>query len=183
MGAHAVSRNGTRWPAVTWPAGRASCSSGHLAIIVVSIATGHWLFAVVTSLARLYGGGFQWICNITQHIGLQDNVPDFRLCCRTIQVNPFLRYLYFQMNWHTEHHMYAAVPCYNLARLHQAIEHEMPPISHGLIPAWREIFSIIAAPEGRPLVPARLRAAAAGGVMSLQEAGFRAGLFTIPWTG
>ena len=46
------------------------------------------------------------------------------------------------MNWHTEHHMYAAVPCYNLAKLHQAVEHEMPAISRGLIPAWREIFSI-----------------------------------------
>jgi fatty acid desaturase len=106
------------------------------------VATGHWLFAVVTSFARFYGGGFQWICNITQHIGLQDNVPDFRLCCRTIQVNPFLRYLYFQMNWHTEHHMYAAVPCYNLGRLHDAIAPEMPAISHGLLPAWREIFAI-----------------------------------------
>ena len=115
---------------------------GHLAIIVVSVATGHWLFAVVTSFARFYGGGFQWICNITQHIGLQDNVSDFRLCCRTIQLNPFLRYFYFQMNWHTEHHMYAAVPCYNLARLHDAIAHQMPAISHGLIPAWREIFVI-----------------------------------------
>ena len=38
--------------------------------------------------------------------------------------------------------MYAAVPCYNLAKLHQAIAHEMPAISHGLIPTWREIFSI-----------------------------------------
>ena len=28
---------------------------GHVAIIVVSVATGHWLFAVVTSLARYYG--------------------------------------------------------------------------------------------------------------------------------
>jgi fatty acid desaturase len=115
---------------------------GHAAIIVVSVATGNWLFAVVTSFARFYGGGFQWMCNITQHIGLQDNVPDFRLCCRTIEVNPFLRFLYFQMNYHTEHHMYAAVPCYNLKKLHQAIAHEMPLTSHGLIPTWREIFSI-----------------------------------------
>ena len=114
VGAHAVPGAGRGGPA---PPGRWAriLLLGHLAIIVVSIATGHWLFAVVTSLARFYGGGFQWICNITQHIGLQDNVPDFRLCCRTIQLNPFLRYLYFQMNWHTEHHMYAAVPCYNLS--------------------------------------------------------------------
>jgi len=115
---------------------------GHLVIIVASVASGHWLFAVVTSFARFYGGGFQWLINITQHIGLQDNVPDFRLCCRTIELNPFVRFLYFQMNYHTEHHMYAAVPCYSLRKLHRTIAHEMPVIAHGLIPAWREILGI-----------------------------------------
>ena len=115
---------------------------GHLAIVVASIATGHWLFAVVITFARFYGGGYQWLNNITQHIGLQDNVPDFRLCCRTIELNPFARFLYFQMNYHVEHHMYAAVPCYNLRRLHRAIESYLPPTSYGLIAAWSEILSI-----------------------------------------
>jgi fatty acid desaturase len=124
--------------------------AGHMAIIVTSVATGHWLFAVVTSLARFYGGSFQWICNITQHIGLQDNVPDFRLCCRTIELNPFLRFFYFQMNYHTEHHMYAAVPCDNLKKLHQAIARAMPRSAHGLIPAWREIFAISRLQQGDP---------------------------------
>lgn len=43
-----------------------------------------------------------------QHAGLSDNVPDFRLCCRTMILNPFFRFLYWHMNYHTEHHMYAA---------------------------------------------------------------------------
>ena len=123
---------------------------GHLAIAVASFATGHWLIAVVVTFARFYAGGFQWVINITQHIGLQDNVPDFRLCCRSIRLNPFVTFLYFRMNWHTEHHMYAAVPCYNLRKLRAVLHPDMPPYCPGLIAAWREIFSIFRIQSSNP---------------------------------
>ena len=59
-------------------------------------------------------------------------VPDFRLSTRTFYINdpkrsalnplswPFrlVRFWYWHMNFHIEHHMYAAVPCYNLEKLH-----------------------------------------------------------------
>jgi fatty acid desaturase len=70
-------------------------------------------------------------------------VPDFRLCCRTVELNPVLRFLYWQMNYHTEHHMYAAVPCYNLRKLHKAILADMPPCPNGLVAAWRQIITIM----------------------------------------
>jgi len=116
---------------------------GHAIIVTVSIVSGLWPVALLITGARFYGGWLFYLCNNTQHVGLRDNVPDFRLCCRTIELNPFIRFLYWQMNYHTEHHMYAAVPCYNLRKLHRAIAHEMPHITHGLIPAWREISGII----------------------------------------
>ena len=46
------------------------------------------------------------------------------------------------MNYHTEHHMYAAVPCYNLGRLHAMIRHDLPPCPDGLVAVWCEIASI-----------------------------------------
>ena len=46
------------------------------------------------------------------------------------------------MNYHIEHHMYAAVPCYNLAKLHQAILHDLPPCPHGIGATWKEIAAI-----------------------------------------
>lgn len=115
---------------------------GHAAIIAVSAVTGLWQLAVVVSFARFYAGGLQWLCNTTQHIGLQDNVADFRLCCRTIRLNPVLQFLYFHMNFHTEHHMYASVPCYHLARLRREIEHELPQ-APWLFPAWGQIIEIL----------------------------------------
>jgi fatty acid desaturase len=122
---------------------------GHAAIIAVSAVTGLWQLAVVTSFARFYAGWLQWLCNNTQHIGLQDNVPDFRLCCRTIRLNPFLQFLYFHMNYHTEHHMYASVPCYHLARLRREIVRDMPPAPR-LLPAWAQIIGILRKQKSDP---------------------------------
>ena len=116
---------------------------GHAAIIMIAIATQTWQLIVLVTLAPFYGRWLEWLCNQTQHVGLTDNVPDFRLCCRTFTLSPVLRFLYWHMNYHTEHHMYAAVPCYNLHRLHKLIKHEMPEGTHGLVPTWKEIIGIM----------------------------------------
>ena len=42
------------------------------------------------------------------------------------------------MNWHTEHHMYAGVPCYNLSKLYREIAADMPK-PRTLTEAWREM--------------------------------------------
>jgi len=98
---------------------------------------------VLITLAPFYGGWLQWLCNNTQHTGLQDKVPDFRLCTWTIILKPFVRFLYWHMNFHLDHHMYAAVPCYNLGRLHAAIQHDLPPCPVGLVAAWKKIIPIL----------------------------------------
>jgi fatty acid desaturase len=123
---------------------------GHGGILVASVATGQWIVPIVLSLSNTYGAWLFFLCNNTQHIGLRDNVPDFRLCCRTFTLNPVFRFLYWQMNYHTEHHMYAAVPCYNLARLHGLIREDLPPTRHGLFAVWREIAMIQARQEAEP---------------------------------
>jgi fatty acid desaturase len=116
---------------------------GHGAIGVVSISTGWWPVFIVASFGRFYGGLLQFLCNAAQHTGLQDHVPDFRRCCRTIYLNPVLRFLYWHMNFHTEHHMYAGVPCYNLGKLHAFIRPDMPICPNGLIAMWVQINGIL----------------------------------------
>ena len=116
---------------------------GHAAIVVLGIALKLWLFPVVITLAPFYGGWLFFLCNNTQHVGLQDNATDFRLCCRSFKLNPIPRFLYWQMNYHTEHHMYPGVPCYNLARLSKLIEHDLPPPPRGLLATWRAISDVL----------------------------------------
>jgi fatty acid desaturase len=122
---------------------------GQVLIVAVSAVTGLWQLAVVTTFARFYGGWLQWICNNTQHIGLQDNVNDFRLCCRTVRLNPFVQFLYFHMNYHIEHHMYASVPCYHLGRLRRELAASMPR-ARWLLPAWGEILGILRKQKENP---------------------------------
>jgi fatty acid desaturase len=116
--------------------------AGHALIIAASIYFKLWLLPVVVTFAAFYGDWLFFLCNNAQHTGMTDNVRDFRLCCRTILLDPFTEFMYWHMNFHTEHHMYAAVPCYNLGRLHRLIEHDMPHCPRGVIESWREITEI-----------------------------------------
>ena len=111
-------------------------------LLAGALALGWWVWPLVFTFPMMFGGWLHALCNSSQHIGLQDNVPDFRRCCRTIYLSPPLQFLYWHMNFHTEHHMYAAVPCYNLPRLHRLIRHDMPPCPRGLVETWRQITEI-----------------------------------------
>jgi fatty acid desaturase len=143
--------------------------AGQGLIVAVSLLMHWWMLPVVVTLAPFYGGWLFFLCNNTQHIGLQDDVPDFRMCCRTFTLNPIVQFLYWHMNYHTEHHMYAAVPCYRLGRLHRLIKHDLPPCPHGLLATWREIAAIQKIQKTNPeyqhvaLVPQRAAEAVAVG--------------------
>jgi fatty acid desaturase len=115
---------------------------GHAAIVAASLYLGWWQLPVLVTLASFYGRWLFLLCNNTQHIGLTDEVTDFRLNSRTIILSPVVRFLYWHMNYHIEHHMYAAVPCYKLGKLHRAIRHDLPPSPVGLYATWREISAI-----------------------------------------
>jgi fatty acid desaturase len=124
--------------------------AGHGLIIIFSLYFHLWLMPVLITFAPFYGAWLFFLCNNTQHIGLQDDVSDFRLCCRTFTLNPFVQFLYWHMNYHIEHHMYAAIPCYNLGRLHRLIKHDLPRCRHGLFATWKEIAAIQAIQKVNP---------------------------------
>ena len=66
------------------------------------------------------------LTGLLQHIGLADNVIDHRLNTRTVYMNPISRCIYWNMNYHVEHHMFPMVPYHALPRLHDLIKHDLP---------------------------------------------------------
>lgn len=80
---------------------------------------------------------------LTQHAGLPENVLDHRLNCRTVTMNPVFRFLYWNMNYHIEHHMYPMVPYHALPRLHEAMRDDCPAPYPGVLAAYREILPAI----------------------------------------
>jgi fatty acid desaturase len=115
---------------------------GHLALAAAFIATGHWFLIVVFSLGTQYAGLLGFLCGTPQHYGLSPNVPDHRLSCRTFTCSRFPAFLYWNMQYHIEHHMFPGVPFFNLPRLRKAIEHDLPPAPHGLRATWRHMLDI-----------------------------------------
>ena len=75
------------------------------------------------------------------HCGLRSDVADFRKCVRSITLDPISEFLYWRMNWHLEHHMFAGVPCYNLKKLHKAVADDMPKV-RTFFGAWKEMLEI-----------------------------------------
>ena len=115
---------------------------GHGVLALIFIATGNWILIPIVNLGSQ---GFAWLgflCYIPQHYGLSPDVPDHRLCCRTYTCSWLPGFLYWGMQYHIEHHMFPAVPFYNLPRLRKAIEHDLPPAHHGLLATWKEIMEI-----------------------------------------
>jgi fatty acid desaturase len=116
---------------------------GHLALATVFIATGHWFLIILFNFGTFYCGWLTMLCGTPQHLGMVPNVPDHRLCCRTFTCSWLPAFLYWNMQHHVEHHMFPAVPFYNLPKLRKAIEHDLPPAPHGLYATWKELLEVV----------------------------------------
>ena len=114
-------------------------------LILCGVAVTCWLTrsilpAMLVGLPTFYGGWLTPLFGWTQHAGLAEDVLDHRLNCRTIYMNPLARFLYWNMNYHLEHHMFPMVPYHALPKLHELVKPHCPAPYPGLIAAYREII-------------------------------------------
>ena len=116
----------------------------HLAIyaatIVVALVTRSWLPLMLIGLPRLYGAWHGVLTGLLQHGGLADNVTDHRLNSRTVYMNPVSRFIYWNMNYHVEHHMFPMVPYHALPKLHELIKHDLPAPNTSMLDGYREMI-------------------------------------------
>ncbi|MDZ8120206.1 fatty acid desaturase [Pontiella agarivorans] len=116
---------------------------GHSLIIASCFIFNSWLPAVYTIFARFYGAPLGRSLDLIQHIGMEVNVRDHRLCTRDVYLNPLTRFLYWNMNYHIEHHMFPAVPFHALPKLHEKIKTQLPETYSSWLAAYREIISTV----------------------------------------
>jgi MocE subfamily Rieske [2Fe-2S] domain protein len=115
----------------------------YAASIGLSLYTRSILPLLFVGLPNIFGTWLMLIYGYTQHAGLAENVLDHRLNCRTVYMNPIHRYLYWNMNYHVEHHMFPLVPYHNLPRLHALVKHDMPKPYGSIAEAFREIIPTV----------------------------------------
>jgi fatty acid desaturase len=85
--------------------------------IGLAIVLRTWLPVVLIGGPRLYGAFLFNLYGMTQHAGMGENVLDHRLNTRTVKMCVVNRFLYWNMNYHVEHHMFPMVPYYRLPDL------------------------------------------------------------------
>jgi fatty acid desaturase len=116
----------------------------HLAVIALAVYLGSILpMLLVGPLPTMYGAWLHVLTGLTQHAGLAEDVLDHRLNSRTVYMNPVLRFLYWNMNYHIEHHMFPMVPYHALPKLHEELKPWMPKPYTSCFDAYREIIPAI----------------------------------------
>ena len=146
MFAHAVGRilpdEADYTPEVSHPA---VIRTARIWLIIYAAAIGaalwfqSWIPVLLIGLPRLYGCWHMVMCGWLQHGGLADNVTDHRLNSRTVYINPISRFIYWNMNYHIEHHMFPLVPYYRLPELHEAVKHDYPAPNTSIWQAYAEM--------------------------------------------
>jgi MocE subfamily Rieske [2Fe-2S] domain protein len=112
-------------------------------IVGLAIYSRSFLPLMFVGLPQFYGSWLMVLYGSTQHAGLAENVLDHRLNCRTVYMNPINRYLYWNMNYHVEHHMFPLVPYHALPQLHAAVKDDMPEPYPSIFAAYREIVPTV----------------------------------------
>jgi fatty acid desaturase len=97
----------------------------------------YWLgpYVLAQPLFRLYQLG--------EHGGAEHS--DYTLLnTRTTISNPFMRWIAWNMPYHTEHHLYPGVPFHKLPRLHALVKHRLQTVSPGYLALNRDIWKGLA---------------------------------------
>jgi Na+-transporting NADH:ubiquinone oxidoreductase subunit F len=119
------------------------CLGLHFAVVIGAVALHSWIPIFLFTLPNFFGTWLMIVHNTTQHAGLAENVLDHRLNCRTVYMNPVSRFIYWNMNYHVEHHMFPLVPYHALPRLHETIRDDCPPPYPSILSAWRELLPAV----------------------------------------
>ncbi|MCV6593105.1 MAG: fatty acid desaturase family protein [Silicimonas sp.] len=115
----------------------------YVGVLGLALWTGSILPLLLVGGPVLYGSWHYAMTGLLQHTGLADNVIDHRLNTRTVLMNPVSRFIYWNMNYHVEHHMFPMVPYHALPALHARIAHDLPPPNRSIGEAWSEMFGAL----------------------------------------
>ena len=115
----------------------------YLAVGLAVLLGGSLVPLMLIGLPRLYGAWHHVLTGLLQHLGLAENVTDHRLNTRTVLMNPVSRFIYLNMNYHLEHHMFTMVPYYHLPELHDLIRRDLPAPEPSMLAAYRRLLPVL----------------------------------------
>jgi fatty acid desaturase len=138
--------------------------AGYVALLAWAAIGQTWVPLLYFFIPRFAGAFGVYSFITTQHMAMSQDVDDHRLCTRSMTNGWLGRVLYWNMNYHIEHHVYPSVPFHALPALNAAIRDQLPVPSPSLFAAHAEIVRTILAQRTDPTATAHpsMPASAAG---------------------
>lgn len=109
-------------------------------------------------LPAVLGQPFLRLYLLAEHTGCAERADDVLENTRTTFANPALRFLMWNMPFHTEHHAFPAVPFHALPALHGRMAAQLRCTERGYAPFQRRYAAAIGRGEGEAFVRGRLSA-------------------------
>ncbi len=114
----------------------------YLAVAVAAFYGSPWpLWYIV--IPRLLGAPVMLMFTLIQHVEMEENSPSILESTRSFRTNWLGRFLYANMNYHIEHHLYPQVPFYSLPQLNRAIRSQLPEPDPGFFRTNLEVLGIV----------------------------------------
>lgn len=115
---------------------------GHAVLAAIFIWQQLWVLLFLVTFSTFFATFLSHATGILQHAGLRGDVPDWRVNSHVVHLGPVLSFLYWRMHYHTDHHMYASIPFYNLPALHREIEWDLQKPFPNLIAGLRHVARV-----------------------------------------
>ncbi len=94
-------------------------------------------------IPRLLGAPVMLLFTLIQHVEMAENSPSIIDSTRSFRSNWLGRFLYANMNYHIEHHLYQQVPFYALPKLNEAIRSQLPQPDPGFFRTNLEVLLVV----------------------------------------
>lgn len=117
-------------------------SIGYILIISLSIYFSSTFFLIYWLIPRVLGEPFLRLVRMVEHTG-KDETADMIHNTRTSFPSAFLKFLYWNMPYHVEHHLYASVPFHKLPKFHNLIKPHTDEVEPSILSVHLEILKQI----------------------------------------
>lgn len=112
----------------------------YAAVVAASLAAGlGWELLLYWVIPRIAGEPFLRLIRIAEHTGAAES-PNLLENTRTVIANPVLRFLFWNMPYHAEHHLLPSVPFHALPRLHEEVGGRLVHLSRGYWSVHRDLL-------------------------------------------
>ncbi len=116
-------------------------------IAALSFWFGSWAAVIYWILPRLIGEPSMRLVRVAEH-GECEEGPDLRVNTRTTKASSVLRFLFWNMPYHAEHHIAPMVPFHALGRLHDQIGDRLFPVGENYPAVHAEVLGKISRRDG-----------------------------------